>query len=131
MLKPKVDDGTLKVKTGETDFKTIAILRWDAATAQKRMENLLTKTYSATRTSTACSRPTTDCRIGILAALKGSGYGSGGKPYPVVTGQDAELESVKSIIADEQYSTIFKDTQDLAKATVAMIQAILAKKTAP
>ena len=56
-------------------------------------------------------------------------YGSGGKTLPVVTGQDAELESVKSILADEQYSSVFKNTQDLAKSTVAMIQEILDKKT--
>jgi putative multiple sugar transport system substrate-binding protein len=30
---------------------------------------------------------------------------------PIVTGQDAEIPSVKSIIAGEQYSTVFKDTR--------------------
>ena len=44
----------------------------------------------------------------------------------MVTGQDAELESVKSILAGEQYSTIFKDTRELAKVTVDMIEAIQA-----
>ena len=82
-----------------------------------------------TRTSTACSSPYDGLSRGIIAALKGSGYGSGGKTLPVVTGQDAELESVKSILADEQYSSVFKNTQDLAKSTVAMIQEILDKKT--
>ena len=41
-----IDKGTLVVKSGQTDFKTVAILRWDPATAQKRMEDLLTSTYS-------------------------------------------------------------------------------------
>ena len=105
----------IKIQSGETDFKTVATLRWDAAAAKKRMEDLLTKTYSDGTTSTACSRPTTASRVGIIAALKGTGYGTGGKTLPVVTGQDAELESVKSILAGEQYSTIFKDTRELAK----------------
>ena len=61
--------------------------------------------------------------LGIIAALKGNGYTSGGD-LPVVTGQDAEVQSVKSILADEQYSTIFKDTRELAKVTVDMIKAI-------
>ncbi len=43
---------------------------------------------------------------------------------PVISGQDAELQSVKSIIAGEQTATIFKDTRDLAKVAVAMIDAI-------
>ena len=76
------------------------------------------------RTCTACSRPYDGLSLGIIAALKGNGYGTGGKTLPVVTGQDAEVQSVKSILADEQYSTIFKDTRDLAKVTVDMIKAI-------
>ena len=128
VLKPKVDDGTIKIQSGETDFKTVATLRWDAAVAKKRMENLLTKSYSDKDVNGVLS-PYDGLSRGIIAALKGSGYGSGGKTLPVVTGQDAELESVKSILGDEQYSSVFKNTQDLAKSTVAMIQEILDKKT--
>ena len=128
VLQPKIDDGTIKIQSGETDFKTVATLRWDAAVAKKRMENLLTKAYSDKDVHGVLS-PYDGLSRGILAALKGSGYGSGGKDLPVVTGQDAELESVKSVLADEQYSSVFKNTQDLAKATVAMIQEVLAKKT--
>jgi putative multiple sugar transport system substrate-binding protein len=127
VLKPKVDDGTIKIKSGETDFKTVATLRWDAAVAKKRMENLLTKSYSDADVNGVLS-PYDGLSRGIIAALKGSGYGSGGKTLPVVTGQDAELESVKSILNDEQYSSVFKNTQDLAKATVQMIQEIISKK---
>jgi putative multiple sugar transport system substrate-binding protein len=47
---------------------------------------------------------------------------------PIVTGQDAEVPSVKSMIAGEQYSTIFKDTRELAKVTVAMVEAVMAGK---
>jgi len=63
--------------------------------------------------------------IGILSSLKGVGYGSGDMPMPIVTGQDAEIPSIKSIIAGEQYSTIFKDTRVLANEAVNMAQAIL------
>jgi putative multiple sugar transport system substrate-binding protein len=63
--------------------------------------------------------------IGILSALKSNGYGTGSQAYPVVTGQDAEVASVKSIVGGEQYSTIFKDTRDLAKATVEMTDTVL------
>ena len=45
--------------------------------------------------------------------------------YPVVTGQDAEVQSVKSIIAGEQTSSIYKDTRDLAKVVVGMVDALL------
>ncbi len=61
--------------------------------------------------------------------MKSNGYGVGGQAYPVVTGQDAELASVKSIIAGEQYSTIYKDTRQLAKTTVQMADAVLKGQT--
>jgi putative multiple sugar transport system substrate-binding protein len=124
-LKPYIDKGTLVVKSKQTDFKTVAILRWDAGTAQKRMEDLLTKTYSSGTKVQGVLSPYDGLSIGILSALKSNGYGTAGQPYPVVTGQDAELASVKSIIAKEQYSTIYKDTRELAKVTVKMADAVL------
>lgn len=128
VLKPKIDDKTIVIQSGETDFKVVATLRWDAAVAKKRMENILTKSY-ATRDVHGVLAPYDGLSRGIIAALKGSGYGTGGKKLPIVTGQDAELESVKSILAGEQYSTIFKNTRDLAASTVKMIGEIAEKKT--
>ncbi|MCW2879045.1 MAG: sugar transporter substrate-binding protein [Sphaerisporangium sp.] len=125
VLQPYIDKGTLKVKSGQTDFKTVAILRWDPATAQKRMEDLLTKTYSGGTKVDGVLSPYDGLSIGILSALKSNGYGTSGQPYPVVTGQDAELASVKSIIAGEQYSTIYKDTRQLADVTVKMADTVL------
>jgi putative multiple sugar transport system substrate-binding protein len=49
-------------------------------------------------------------------------------PMPIVTGQDAELPSVKSMLAGEQYSTVFKDTRELAKVAVGMVDAIMSGK---
>jgi putative multiple sugar transport system substrate-binding protein len=67
--------------------------------------------------------------IGILSSLKGVGYGSGNMPMPIVSGQDAEVPSIKSMLRGEQYSTIFKDTRDLAKVTADMVDAALSGKT--
>jgi putative multiple sugar transport system substrate-binding protein len=125
VLQPLIDSGVLKVTSGQTDFKTVAILRWDPATAQKRMEDLLTKTYSGGQKVHGVLSPYDGLSIGILSALKSNGYGTGGQPYPIVTGQDAELASVKSIIAGEQFATIFKDTRELAKKTAEMSDAVL------
>ena len=127
VLQPKIDDGTLKVVSGQTDFKQAAILRWDPATAQKRMEDILTKSYTRATVDGVLS-PYDGLSLGIIAALKSNGYGAGGKALPIVTGQDAEVQSVKSILAGEQYSTIFKDTRELAKVTVAMVKAIASGK---
>ncbi|WIX90979.1 multiple monosaccharide ABC transporter substrate-binding protein [Amycolatopsis sp. DG1A-15b] len=125
VLKPLMDSGKLVVKSGQTDFARAAILRWDPATAQRRMEDLLTKTYTGGAKVQGVLSPYDGLSIGILSALKSNGYGTAGQPYPIVTGQDAEVASVKSIIAGEQYSTIFKDTRILADTTVKMADAVL------
>ncbi|MEV6622816.1 multiple monosaccharide ABC transporter substrate-binding protein [Amycolatopsis sp. NPDC051106] len=125
VLKPLMDSGKLVVKSGQTDFARAAILRWDPATAQRRMEDLLTKTYTGGAKVAGVLSPYDGLSIGILSALKSNGYGTAGQPYPIVTGQDAEVASVKSIIAGEQYSTVFKDTRILADTTVKMADAVL------
>jgi putative multiple sugar transport system substrate-binding protein len=129
ILQPYIDKGTLVVKSGQTDFQTVAILRWDPATAQNRMDNLLTSTYADGSKVAGVLSPYDGLSIGILSALKSAGYGTTGQPYPIVTGQDAEVPSVKSIIAGEQFSTIFKDTRDLASTAVAMAGAVLQGET--
>lgn len=128
VLQPKIDAGDIKIQSGETEFNKVATLRWDAAVAKKRMENLLTKAYSDKDVHGVLA-PYDGLSRGIIAALKGSGYGSGDKKLPVVTGQDAELESVKMILKGEQYSSVFKDTGKLAEATVKMIGEIASKAT--
>ncbi|TDO32299.1 multiple monosaccharide ABC transporter substrate-binding protein [Paractinoplanes brasiliensis] len=129
VLKPKIDDGTLVVKSTQTDFKEVAILRWQAKTAQDRMENLLTSTYRGGAKVDGVLSPYDGLSIGILSALKSNGYGTAAQPYPIVTGQDAEQASVKSILRGEQYSTIYKDTRELAKTTVSMADAVLKGQT--
>lgn len=128
-LKPYIDSGAVVIKSGQKEFKTVAILRWDPGTAQKRMEDLLTKHYGSAVVNGVLS-PYDGISIGILSALKSNAYGTADRKYPVVTGQDAEVASVKSIIAGEQYSTIYKDTRELGKVAVNMADAVL-KGTAP
>ena len=51
---------------------------------------------------------------GIISALTDAGY-TVGEGWPIISGQDAEVDSVKAILSGEQYATIFKDTRELAK----------------
>jgi putative multiple sugar transport system substrate-binding protein len=102
----------------------VGTLRWDGAVAQARMDNLLSANYGDKQLHGALS-PYDGLSIGILSSVKGVGYGSGDMKMPIVTGQDCEMPSVKSMIAGEQYSTIFKDTRELAKVTVKMVDAVL------
>lgn len=128
VLQPLIDSGDIVIKSGQQGMDQVGTLRWDGTVAQARMENLLSSTYTEDKLHGALS-PYDGLSIGILSALKGVGYGSGDMAMPVVTGQDAELPSVKSMLADEQYSTVFKDTRELAKVAVSMVEAIMEGKT--
>ncbi len=128
VLQPLIDDGSIKIPSGQMGMDVVGTLRWLPATAQARMDNLLSANYTDTDLHGVLS-PYDGLSIGILSSLKGVGYGAADLPMPIVTGQDAEVPSVKSILADEQYSTVFKDTRELAKVTVGMVNALLAGGT--
>src|SRR3954462_14027949 len=68
VLKPLIDNGTLVVKSGQTDFNTVAILRWDPATAQRRMEDIITSSYGGGATVQGVLSPYDGLSIGILSA---------------------------------------------------------------
>jgi len=128
VLKPYIDSGKLVVRSKQLGMDKVSTLRWDGAVAQARMVNLLSAYYTKDRVDAVLS-PYDGLSIGIISSLKGVGYGSAQQPMPVVTGQDAEVPSVKSILKKEQTSTVFKDTRELAKVTVGMVDAMLAGKT--
>jgi putative multiple sugar transport system substrate-binding protein len=124
VLQPMIDAGDIVVGSGQTGMDVVGTLRWDGAVAQSRMDNLLSANYGDAQVHGVLS-PYDGLSIGILSSLKGVGYGSGDLPMPCVTGQDAEVPSVKSMIAGEQHSTVFKDTRELARVTVGMVDSLL------
>ncbi|WP_282433130.1 multiple monosaccharide ABC transporter substrate-binding protein [Cryobacterium arcticum] len=124
VLQPLIDSKTIVVKSGQTDIEQVATLRWDGEEAQSRMENILTSTYSDGSVVNGVLSPYDGISRGIISALEGSGY-SLGDTWPAISGQDAELDSVKAIVAGEQYATIFKDTRKLAEVAVSMTLALL------
>ncbi|MGW0507581.1 multiple monosaccharide ABC transporter substrate-binding protein [Micromonospora sp. NPDC003241] len=127
-LKPFIDAGTLKVKSGQTKIEQVAILRWQQEAAQKRMEDLLTSSYNDNSKVDGVLSPYDGISRGIITALQNAGY-RGADQIPVVTGQDAEIASVKLIDDGIQSSTIFKDTRLLADQAVVAGEAFLQEKT--
>jgi putative multiple sugar transport system substrate-binding protein len=127
VLKPYLDGGKLVVRSKQMGMDKVGTLRWDGATAQARMDNLLSAFYGKEKLHAVLS-PYDGISIGILSSLKGVGYCTKQLPCPVVSGQDAEIPSVKSILREEQSSTVFKDTRELAKVTVNLVDALLTGK---
>ena len=126
VLQPMIDAGDIKVVSGQMGMKTVGTLRWDGAVAQARMDNLLSANYTSAKVHGVLA-PYDGLSRGIISSLKGVGYAPGAE-MPIVTGQDAEVASVKGMMAGEQYSTVFKDTRELAKVTAKMVDAVLSGK---
>jgi putative multiple sugar transport system substrate-binding protein len=127
VLKPYIDSGKLVVRSKQMGMDKVGTLRWDGAVAQARMDNLLSAFYGKDKVNAVLS-PYDGLSIGILSSLKGVGYCTAQQPCPFVSGQDAEVASVKSMLRNEQYSTVFKDTRELAKVTVQLVDDVLAGK---
>ncbi|MBK9050577.1 MAG: sugar-binding protein [Chloroflexi bacterium] len=128
VLQPYIDEGKLVVQSGQMGMDIVGTLRWDGAVAQSRMENILSAHYTDKRVD-AVLAPYDGLSRGIIAALRGVGYGAADQPWPIITGQDAEVASVKAMIAGEQTYTVFKDTRELAAQTAKMVDQALKGET--
>jgi putative multiple sugar transport system substrate-binding protein len=104
---------------------TVGTLRWDGAVAQARMDNILSANYSDGSRVDAVLAPYDGLSRGIISSLRGVGYGTADQPWPIISGQDAEVPSIKAIIAGEQYSTVYKDTRELAAKTADLVDTLL------
>ncbi|WP_338073525.1 multiple monosaccharide ABC transporter substrate-binding protein [Kineococcus siccus] len=124
-IKPFIDSGQIVVKSGQTKIDEAATLRWQQEVAQKRMEDLLTSAYSDGSKVDGVLSPYDGISRGIITALQNAGYGTGGQKMPIITGQDAEIASVKLINDGVQYATIFKDTRKLAEQAITASEAYL------
>ena len=127
ILQPKIDDGTLKVVSGQTAIGQTQTTGWLAANAQTRMDTLLAGNYSNTVLNGVLSPNDTLARA-IIQSIKSAGKNT--PVMPVVTGQDSEAASIPLIMTGEQYSTINKDTTKLVAQAVSMVKQLAAGKKA-
>ena len=125
VLQPLIDDGTIVIPSGQTKQEDIGTLRWDGAVAQARMDAILAANYTSGKQLDGVLSPYDGLSRGIISALVSFGYEVGTDNWPIVTGQDAEAASIKMIISGDQYSTILKDTRDLAAVAAGMVDALL------
>lgn len=116
VLQPKIDDGTLKIGSGQSEFSQAATQGWDPKNAQTRMDSLLASTYPGTAAPDGVLCPNDTLARAVLTSIGDK------RERPVVTGQDSEDESVTMVVKGEQYSTIYKDTRNLVKQSIALAE---------
>ena len=119
VLQPLIDDGTLVVVSGQTDFTQCATVDWDNSKAQSRMDAILSGNYSDIEIDGVLS-PNDGIARAIITSCENAG-----QPIPVVSGLDAENESVEWVWSGRQYSTVAKPTNALVAETVSIIDSLL------
>ncbi len=125
VLQKYIDEGKLNVVSGQVEFEKVATPAWATETAQSRAENILSSYYADGTNIDVwlCSNDST--AMGVENALAANYNGT----YPVITGQDCDIENVKNMLAGKQSMSIFKDTRTLASQVVKMVGQILTGAT--
>lgn len=124
VLQPHIDSGVLEVVSGEVDFATVATPAWNGETAAERMSSLMAA-YDTDQRLDGVLSPNDGIAQALIGVFAGAGLGGEDQPMPIVPGQDADLASAQSVAAGEQYTTIFKDTRQLAEVAVAAVHQML------
>ena len=130
ILNPYIKKGKLVVRSGQTEKAQVATPNWSTEEAQKRMENLISAYgYGPNGTKLHAVLSSNDSVAqGIANALVAAGYTK--ETFPLLTGQDCDITSVKNMIKGHQSMSVFKDTRTLAGKVAEMIDALV-KGTEP
>jgi D-xylose transport system substrate-binding protein len=112
IIQPYLDQGIIKVVADQW------VDNWDAATAEKMMENILTAQQNKIDGVIASNDGTA---LGELQAMKAQGL-AGVVP---ISGQDATADGCNSIVKGEQTVSVYKDIRLLSPMAVDMLDNLL------
>ena len=131
ILNPYIKKGVLVVRSGQTAKAQVATPNWSTEEAQKRMENLISAYgYGPTGAKLHAVLSSNDSVAqGIANALAAAGYTK--ENFPLLTGQDCDITSVKNMLKGQQSMSVFKDTRTLAGKVSEMIDALVKGSTPP
>lgn len=125
-LQPYIDNGTLNIVSGQTDFDTVATAQWNTDTALERAQNILSSYYAdGTQLDVwVCSNDST--ALGVAQAITSDYAGSNSV---LITGQDGDEANLKNIVDGIQTMTVYKNVSNESIVTLSLAQAILAGET--
>ena len=122
VLSPYLERGVLVVPSGQFLLSDVFTAGWQTEKAQSRAESLLDNFYPGGGAPDAwlCSNDST--ALGVIRALiEKNPQGT----WPVITGQDCDLQNVRYILDHKQAMSVFKDTRILAAKAAEMATQVL------
>ena len=125
-LMPYLESGKLSVLSNQQGFYETSTAQWSTDIAQQRLQIILNSYYpeNVRLDAVLCANDST--ALGATRALE-SDYA--GKNNVVVTGQDADVANIYSIIEGKQSMTVFKALRDESVVAVALGLSILSDET--
>ncbi|MEX1376992.1 MAG: sugar-binding protein [Eubacteriales bacterium] len=123
VLQPLIDTGEIKILSGEISFKDVC-LEFQNPDYPKERTNRLLETYYKFVDIDGILSPNDVTSLRIIQSIDGyQKYTE--HNYPIITGQDAEVDSIIAITQSKQYSTILKDSKLLSQMAASMVMAVL------
>ena len=125
-LMPYLESGKLSVLSNQQGFYETSTAQWSTDIAQQRLQIILNSYYpeNVRLDAVLCANDST--ALGATRALE-SDYN--GQNSVVVTGQDADVANIYSIIEGKQSMTVFKALRDESVVAVALGLSILSDET--
>ena len=125
VLKPYLTSGKVQVLSGNDTFEATATKSWTTENAEKNMKRTIGKYYSEKKLDAVlCANDST--ALGVANAIASNYTGNN---YPVITGQDGDIDNLRNIIDGKQAMTVFKNVRDEASVAFEVSKKILNGQT--
>lgn len=125
VLEPYLKTGTIICPSGQTSIYECATAEWNTENARKRMAQLISNNSYSPKgkklDAVLCSNDS--IAVGVTAALKEAGYTAAN--FPLITGQDCDIDSVKNICEGTQSMSVFRDIKTMSSKTMELINTYL------
>lgn len=125
VLKKYIDDGTIRIVSGQTSFEAVAMAQWSEDEARERMNNIIASYYSDGTKLDICLCSNDSTALGVTKSLQ-LNYKGGN--IPIITGQDADEANLANIIDGKQSMTVYKNFSDEAVVTIGIVEEIFHDK---
>lgn len=125
VLKKYIDNGTIVVLSGETDFYDVATPWWSEEEAKERALRIINENYVYGNVIDIWLCSNDSVARGVSEALSSDYPG----PYPTVTGMDCDEQNVVNLITGKQAMSAFSSPVTIVDRTVKMADEILNGKS--
>ena len=126
VLQPLINTGELVVASNEITIGDISVEDRSSYANILRLDSLISKYYSGKTELDGILAPNDKLSYGFIEVVENS---IANETYPIITGQNAELDNVRAILDSKQYSTVYKDAEALAQVACSMTIAALNGET--